>query len=156
MLLQWQTTGEQNTKDFIIQHSIDGLRWQSIGSTPAKGDRSGVTTYNFKHATPKEGINFYRILQQDNDGQYSFSKINTLRYASFKLTNIILPNPVKGSTMSIYSDHPIDVNIWDINGKNMWKGKLTAGKNSIDISSWTNGTYFLQSKYHTIKAIVLK
>ncbi|HEX3168737.1 MAG TPA: hypothetical protein VHQ93_20860, partial [Chitinophagaceae bacterium] len=62
-LLQWATAQEQNTKDFYIQHSANGINWVTIGSLPAAGNSNSTSYYNYLHTNPEKGLNYYRIKQ---------------------------------------------------------------------------------------------
>src|SRR6188768_3688082 len=79
-LLQWATAQEQNTKDFYIQHSADGINWVTIGSLPAAGNSNTTRHYNYVHTNPVIGLNYYRIKQTDVDSRYSYSPIRMLSF----------------------------------------------------------------------------
>ena len=73
ILTNWQTTNEINTSNFIVQHSIDGTSFKTIGSVNAKG--SGANSYEFTDMHPANGINYYRLESVDKDGASTFSKV---------------------------------------------------------------------------------
>ncbi|GAA4438769.1 hypothetical protein GCM10023091_19800 [Ravibacter arvi] len=63
--LRWETTWEKDNDRFEIQRSLDGKKFETIGSVSAKGDGEGLTTYYFSDNTPADGINYYRLKQID-------------------------------------------------------------------------------------------
>src|SRR5687768_5750958 len=77
--LNWSTAAEENTNEFIIQHSGNGTDWKDAGSVAASGNNNSVVRYYYIHTAPLDGINFYRILQTDRDGRGSYSDIRTVR-----------------------------------------------------------------------------
>lgn len=156
VLLQWETVQEQNTKDFIIQHSTNGVRWQPIGSLPAAGYASGLKTYRFVHTAPTAGVNYYRILQRDQDGQFSFSRTNNLRYESTGEVMAINTNPVSGRRLQVSLKQSSELAIWSMDGKKIWQGRLPQGQNHIDISRVANGTYLLQTQQKTMRFIIAR
>jgi hypothetical protein len=93
-LLQWATAQEQNTKDFYIEHSTDGINWVTIGSLPAAGNSNSNRHYNYVHTNPVNGLNYYRIKQTDIDNRYSYSPVRTLSFTRTLQPFTILGNPL--------------------------------------------------------------
>jgi hypothetical protein len=79
-LLQWQTAQEENTKDFIIQRSTNGINFTDIGSTPAAGNSHGLLTYAFLDNDPVEGKNYYRLKERDLDLTPTYSEVKVLSF----------------------------------------------------------------------------
>jgi hypothetical protein len=78
ILLQWSTATEANTKDFVIQHSTAYGGWQTLGITAAAGQSTTRKDYDFTHHSPVVGFNYYRLIQRDQDGTFSYSKVVAL------------------------------------------------------------------------------
>lgn len=76
--LEWLTSGEINTKQFILQRSKD-IAFKDIGTIPAQS-LTGVNKYNFVDMSPLSGNNFYRIKIIDKDGKFSYSNIVRLNF----------------------------------------------------------------------------
>ena len=87
--INWQTSTELNTANFIIQRSTDGSTFTDIGTVKAIG--SGANSYSFTDKTPTNGINYYRLKSVDKDGSLSFSKI----VSASLTTNNYLSQPCK-------------------------------------------------------------
>lgn len=80
--LHWITLEELDCARFDIQRSCDGLRWQTIGQMPCKGDVGDeATEYFFSDENPCKGLNYYRLQQNDFSGQTSFSPSVALSFA---------------------------------------------------------------------------
>jgi len=59
----------------------------------------------------------------------------------------LYPNPasdVLNILVSMYSDQPFDAVVYGLNGAIIDKYKLTTGKNSIDVSKYQPGIYFVR------------
>jgi hypothetical protein len=96
--LQWKTATEINTKNFIIQRSIDAIHFQNIGSVNAVGNSSQITSYSFADAGVfKAGANklYYRLQMVDKDGKFTYSNIAIVQIENGKPL-VIYPNPVAG------------------------------------------------------------
>lgn len=73
--LSWHTASEVNSAYFDIEHSMDGLHFGTIGERTAAGTTSTDQFYSFVHERPDLGLNYYRLLQVDNDGESELSNV---------------------------------------------------------------------------------
>lgn len=92
-IINWATASEINTASFTVEYSDDGLKFVSLHNTPAAGNSNSVRRYEWIHASPKQGINYYRIRQADRDGKYSYSKTVALPYQKNGAEMVVFPNP---------------------------------------------------------------
>lgn len=76
--ITWKTTSEYNTQNFDIERKVGSEDFQKVGNVPAKNRASGVNTYSFSE-TLQELSAYYRIRQNDKDGQFSYSPIVRIR-----------------------------------------------------------------------------
>ncbi len=90
-LLQWSTRNEVNSLGFSVERSKDNRNWTSIGFVNSNGSNGG--NYSFTDPAPGRGKIFYRIKQQDNNGDYKLSEIRLVDFGS-KGNILIYPNPV--------------------------------------------------------------
>jgi hypothetical protein len=94
--LRWHTATEINTKNFIIQRSIDAIHFQNIGSVNAVDNSTQITSYSFDDAGAfNAGANklYYRLQMEDKDGKFTYSNIATVQIVNEKPL-VIYPNPV--------------------------------------------------------------
>ena len=89
--LNWATATEQNTKNFIIERSADGINFTEINRVAAAGNSNTEVKYNTLDVNPIKGKNFYRMRQTDIDGAGMYS-------------NIVLINMSTTTYHYIYSD----------------------------------------------------
>ena len=98
--LQWQTASENNSQDFVIDYSRDGVVWNSIHSEQAAGFSSETINYSFNHAHPFSGNNYYRLTQNDIDGAFDVYEnlvINANCMDGVSTLFSVFPNPSFGS-----------------------------------------------------------
>ena len=93
--LTWSTESEVNNDFFAVQHSIDGLVWETFDIVLGKGNSNQVNSYSSIHNSPKDGINYYRLMQVDKDGNFTFSTILSVNSKNIH-TLTVYPNPTKG------------------------------------------------------------
>ncbi|NDF99177.1 MAG: T9SS C-terminal target domain-containing protein [Chitinophagia bacterium] len=143
-VLKWSTASEQNTKDFEVQHSTNTLSWTPLGTVAAAGNSTTTQQYSFTHATPFKGnmYNYYRIMQRDLDGKFSYSKIASLIYDEPGPDVYVYPNPAIG-IVTIYLAESQDVRLIDIAGATVWKGTLAAGRSQIPLTHLSKGIYWV-------------
>ena len=143
-LLTWSTASEQNTKDFEVQHSINTLSWTPLGTVAAAGNSTTTRQYSFTHATPFKGnvYNYYRILQRDLDGKFSYSKIASLIYDEPGPDVFVYPNPAT-EAVTVYLAESQDVRLINVAGATVWKGTLSAGRNQIPLTHLAKGVYWV-------------
>lgn len=77
-LLEWQTASERNNAGFTVERSSDGKSFVQIGEATGKGDSDEAVNYTFTDNNPANGINYYRLKQQDFDGSVSYSPVRSI------------------------------------------------------------------------------
>ena len=150
--LQWTTTTEINTKNFIVQRSVDGIHFSSIGTVNAAGNSTQKTSYKFDDASAlNAGANklYYRLQMVDKDGKFTFSKIAIVEIVNGKLF-VIYPNPAK-DVLFIKTNGSLnntEIRINDQSGKVVLKQQMTnmqAGTpNKVNVGGLNKGVYYLQ------------
>jgi hypothetical protein len=153
-LLNWSTTHEQNTRDFTVQHSINGINWTAIGNRPSTGQINTTGYYSFVHTNPVTGVNYYRILQNDNTNRSSYSVTRTLLFTARDEPFIIAGNPVTNDILTIRVNTSIVLAFYTADGKLLWKELVHAGTKNIDVSRYAKGTYFLKGNSVSEKVVI--
>ena len=152
-LLKWATAQEQNTQDFILQHSANGKNWTAIGTLQAAGNSSSTRNYSYIHSSPVTGINYYRILQTDLDNQSSYSAIRMLRFTKTDEPFTIFGNPVTNNMLTVQINEATSLALYTADGKLLWNENVNAGIKTIGMSRYAKGTYLLKAK-NVIQKIV--
>jgi hypothetical protein len=153
-LLNWGTAQEQNTRDFTVQHSIDAVTWTVIGTVPALGGSTGTTTYSFVHATPRVGINYYRILQTDRNSRFSYSDTRALNFAA-NTAFTVLRNPSAGGILSLQVNIAGVFSLYSADGRLVWVEKLSTGIINIGVHRFAKGVYLIKAA-NTIEKIIIQ
>lgn len=154
VVLNWNTATEQNSKDFIIQRSLNGNDWINIGTVNAAGSSNTEKQYSFTDTDPHAGQNFYRLLQRDIDNTSKYSKVIFIDLSG-KASNVrMFPNPVINRTTKISLNEAATVIVYNSSGSKLLEKQFPAGTNSFDLSLLPAGTYFLRIKDETITFVI--
>ena len=100
-LLQWATSMEQGSKDFIVQTSTNGTVWTTLSTVAAAGYSSTTRTYSYVHINPIKGVNFYRIVQTDIDNSSTVSEVKLLKFEGTNNDYRVVSNPVINSRLAV-------------------------------------------------------
>lgn len=155
--LDWKTTREVNSKDFVIQYSFDATTFIDIDTIPAGGFSSRIIPYNYLHQlNATTGIYYYRIKIIDNSNKISYSLIDSVNFApNVGVKQNIIYAKAYIATNDIVIDFknkiqtPATINVFNTNGQLQFtkKMQLINGVNPLGIPNflnWSNSTYFLQ------------
>jgi hypothetical protein len=148
--LSWMTENESDYTNFTVERSTDGGKtFNVIGGQRA----TSAGTYALVDPKPVNGLNQYRLKQDDINGTISYSKTVDLMYAAdknltVKLVNVY-PNPAS-SIVNISINEPLKnaatytISISNSNGITV-KSAVSAGLNwQADVSGFLPGTYLVQ------------
>ena len=158
VLLNWETQSELNNDYFLIERSIDGLQWESIGKVSGNGTSNISHNYETIDGSPLLGLSYYRLKQVDFDGAFAFSEIREI-YHDQELFNIY-PNPATEFVTVELSDNVknienTDIEIIDLNGKTLKAIKAKSEKTNIDVSDLSTGVYFVKVG-NTVKKVMVQ
>ncbi len=154
-LLKWATAQEQNTRNFSVQHSANGINWSAIGLLPATGSINSTSNYSYVHTSPVTGVNYYRILQTDMDNRNSYSAIKTLKFTTNDEPFIIIGNPVTNDVLTVQINMETSLALYSADGKLLWQEQVNAGTKTFDMSRYAKGTYLLKAN-NTAQKIVIQ
>ncbi len=155
MVLQWQTTSEEDVKQFVIERSNDGKTYKAIGTVAAAGNSITKKNYSYVDGSPFMNTNnYYRLLIQDIDGNYKYSKILIIKFDGQLTTNMqLFPSYVK-DVLQVQLPNGLNGNVnlmvIDMNGRIVKRSNLasdgSALSTTLDVSSLVSGVYVLKAQ----------
>ncbi len=100
----WETESELNNDYFIVERSIDGITFESIGTMEGNGTTTQLHTYKLYDSSPYlNGISYYRLTQVDVDGTTHLSEMKSVNFIQEPEVSIF-PNPSSGQ-LTIIGKH---------------------------------------------------
>lgn len=167
---EWVTASEKNNSHFLIERSVDGKKFESIGRVKGAGNSTVMNQYRFTDDKPLNGTSYYRLKQFDFDGKFSYSKIEKVEFEGNQGMNEIEvlslePNPFQETLNAVYNlpaDGETLIRIMDAKGKTVFSENefRNSGANQFSFNEGfklKSGIYFLlinQGNYRTSKRIV--
>lgn len=146
VLLSWQTASEINNSHFDVEHSLDGINFEVIGSVEGHGTSTQKQSYTFTHYNLLDGVHYYRLKQVDYDG-----RSETFEVKSFQLggKNKLRIYPSETSDF-INIENPSDeaIAVYDTNGRLLLNSK---SQDKIDVSHFASGIYIVKSQQDVVK-----
>jgi ELWxxDGT repeat protein len=152
--LNWTTSSEINSGYFVIQRSPDGIHFNDIGQEAASDNSLKEKKYGYNDDGAYQAGSdklFYRLRIEDLDGKYKYSNVIIVKLKGGLTELKVYPNPVHnqlGILFNTNSAGSVGLVITDINGKRLYhqiiNGGISSGLQNIDVSTFENGTYFIQ------------
>ena len=104
----WETSTEVQSKNFVVERSIDGIKFTILGQVTASINSSTKKTYSYTDQKPFLGKNYYRLKFYDAAGKEFIYKTLTVTVSILSSEpNIseqkvkISPNPVENESFLI-------------------------------------------------------
>jgi photosystem II stability/assembly factor-like uncharacterized protein len=92
--LDWQTGSEYNSKNFVVEKSIDGKNFYSIGSINAVGNMTSHRDYSIIDNKVSD-INYYRLKMVNLDGSFVYSNVILIKKATAQQFVWVITNPFR-------------------------------------------------------------
>lgn len=163
VVLQWETSFEQNNNGFAVERNINGV-WNQLAFIPSQaagGNSNSRLIYKYDDVNASKAVTQYRIKQIDIDGQFKYSQIRSVFGEAQAAKVIVYPNPSGNGKVSVVFEETNgthDISLMDMTGRviKQWK----AVYNNIQIDNLTSGIYHLrivsrQTGIQTVEKVVV-
>ena len=154
-LLKWTTENEMNLSHFVVERSIDGNNFNSIGQVIASGNSSSRNNYSlsdYEVLNLQSDVVYYRLMIVDKDNIYKYSKVITISLHDRNSIVSVSPNPVSHSAQIRINVQRTGTAKWklvDNTGRTIQQSQVKVQKGiltsfQINMESLANGTYYFQ------------
>lgn len=143
--IDWETSSEMNSAHFIVEKTLDGKNWDRIGQVAAAGTTNTTNYYQLIDSNPVNGLQYYRLVQTDLNGDSYKSDIASVLYTNMNKSEItIYPNPSSGiSYIKWDSDDIQKIVIIDQSGRMSEEISPENGMH-LNASDYPAGIHFVQ------------
>jgi hypothetical protein len=140
--LNWTTASEKNNSGYDVEKSFDGKTFSKIDFVKGAGNSFVKQKYEYTDNVFTQNA-YYRLKQNDNDGQFSYSKvifIETDKKGKVKIA--VYPNPNKGIFTIDHTSETEDISITNAIGQVVYNNKVKeSNRMEVDISNLPSGLY---------------
>ncbi len=157
--LNWTTSSEINSDEFIIERAEDGINYQEIGRVNAIGNSNTYHTYQFADYDPWMGTSYYRLKEIEFNGNISNSEIRVVENNGEE-SILIFPNPANdfiqinfpGSMM----EEELIIPLFDAAGKTIYilQKKKSVTNVVVPVGTIPNGVYYIRINQEHFKLII--
>lgn len=147
--ITWTSVNEYNNDHYVVERSADGTIYVPL--QVVKANKAGADTqkdYQVYDNDPRQGKNFYRLVQYDIDGQRTYYEIRLVNFSSDKSSLIeVYPNPASISFTIRTQANALNkgvVTITNVMGSFVKEFTLPAsGIQTVTTNNLPNGIYFI-------------
>ena len=150
--LNWQTASEINNDYFTIERSINAVDWEFVKTIEGAGNSTTLLTYSTTDDKPQLGITYYRLKQNDFDGQFEYSQTVAVSFASNQYSELLVyPNPTNGLLTIKGAQAELEtLAVYNVLGKDIISTIKVISKNGtvlqLDLSNLIPGIYTIKTK----------
>lgn len=141
--ISWKSVTEENFKQYEVEYSTDGIRFQTINTTGSKGDNF---TYTIKH-NAAQGKAYYRLKMVDIDDKVEYSRTVVLDVQCSKSTVSVFPVPAReflNVNITGADNKGTLATLIGTSGQVVLTRNLQNGTNQLDVSRFASGIYNLR------------
>ncbi len=145
--LKWQTASETDNKEFIISQSVDGQQFNVVGKVLSFGNTTTGNNYVFYDKKPVNGINYYRLEQQDLNGKITDLGVRVVNVSLSDNKVKIYPNPTQDIiNLEFVAGLYHQIQVTDSNGKIIKQISLDSSttQTTISLSNVASGIYLIR------------
>lgn len=145
--LQWQTASETDNKEFIISRSVDGQQFNVVEKVASFGNTTTGNNYVFYDKKPVNGINYYRLEQQDFNGDITDLGVRVVNVSLTDNKVEIYPNPTQDIiNVAFVAGLYHQIQLIDSNGKILKQISLGSSttQTTISLNHVASGIYLLK------------
>ncbi len=148
IVLNWITSIELNNDYYIIERSGDGINYSAILTVKANNNNSNGSYTSYDN-NPTPGMNYYRLVQFDKDGNKTYFSVKAINFTVRKNDDFqVYPNPASASfviSTDLDASKKGTITITDAFGSTVKTVNLSAsGVQTISTDHLANGIYFIR------------
>ena len=143
--LKWITEFEESMDKYIIEYSIDGIRYSTAGEVISVNNTSRHT-YTFQHTIVNNTTIYYRLKMSESDGTFEYSPVVSIG-PDAKAELKIYPTAITNGKVNILSWKPVErVIVTNSTGLQILSRQMNGitGYFTIEVPSLQKGVYIIR------------
>ncbi len=151
--LNWSTESEVSCESFTVERSANGTDFSEVNEVTGAGNSTTLLTYASYDENPLPGRSFYRLRQNDFDGNFTYSEVKEVDFGKGTFNLVAFPNPASANESMTLRVEALqaanaDLEVTDLLGRKIWGQTvlLIPGIADFELPSanWAAGTYLLR------------
>lgn len=131
-----------------MEHSIDGVQFETIQTIKGGGTTSTQTDYKATDFQAENGVNYYRLRQTDYNGNTEYFDVIAVVYNQFSsIQSSVFPNPSQDGNVNLKLTNTalddVSYTIYSIDGKAIETQKVTDSFSVIHLPN-SQSYYFVE------------
>ena len=156
--LAWATASERNSARFDVERSLDGTRFQGLGTVGAAGNSSTRRSYALTDARlPAASTTlYYRLRQVDTDGAFSYSPVRSVVRPEGSGLLAVFPSPARRDAALTGASGGAAVQVFNSAGRLVYSTTADAqGTASVlPASGLAAGVYLVRTGRRSVRLVV--
>lgn len=144
--LSWKVENNPQRASFHIEHRVQGLPWQEIGSLFSP---TAAQNYQFGHLGAAAHWNYYRLKDVSINGGEQYSSVIKVWVDPSQIISLY-PNPTRG-IVKISGLDLVKLKVVDVFGREQRDWRYT--DEGVDLQALAAGVYFLRTERGTFRVI---
>lgn len=144
-LLKWTTATEINNAYFTVEKSTDGITFEPVSVIEGAGNSMQLLQYQWMDKFLTSGLNYYRLVQTDFDGQQTTSNVIVLQRGESDLavTNVFPIPTTRNVSIMINTVANLSVKVYTTTGQLMTAKQLQqTNEINLDLTNYNSDIYF--------------
>jgi hypothetical protein len=144
--LDWLADIDAKHSHFIVERSTDGQNYTAISGKIID------KPYKWTDYNPVIGKNYYRIKHYDIDGQFTYSKVNTIYFNPMRFSYAMYPNPATDDVQLRFDTEgteAVTIYVSDLSGKVFYTNQVVINANNrivkMNVKGWPSQTYIIKA-----------
>jgi hypothetical protein len=148
----WKIASEKDVSQYIIEKSEDGVNFYELTKVQAKNSEGYNLTYSCDDTSPNDGITYYKLSNQDNNGTIYQHKIIDIDRGNKEWKSVRYQ--LEGSLIIEFKNlipTNSSIEFYDLSGRLLFTDEVRHLKTTINTQAFSEGIYFIkiQSPYKT-------
>lgn len=145
--IEWVTASQVNNDHFRLEKAVNNFDFNLIESVEGNGISNILLTYNFVDPNPQEGVNYYKLIQEDFDGQQTAFGPISINFSG-EGNEIIKNVTVTENGIKCWFDgnnEVMQLSVYDITGKLVKQVEIQPNESDIELPIYniSRGLYMI-------------
>lgn len=157
--LIWQTSSIESFNGFEISRSVDGENFEQLSWINRQSNNTNtLVEYTYDDLNVQQNQKYlYRLKKINADGTSEYAQVEAIAESPTRKASIeVLPQTNLEQLLTIKSDTEGVIKIFNSLGHPLEEHAMKIGENTIDISYWSNGKYYVAFETATGEKILKK